>query len=309
MDAVKPTRRRKTRKASFRERLKTRWDELSPLEQALAEHILATFPQAAFDSVHAVASSAETSARTTIRFLQKLGYSGFGDFQAELRHDIERRLSSPIERLRVQVGDGWPPETSDSAVEAILADAVENLTSVSKLDPELLTGAAHAIAAADGEIFIFGAGKAAAAAAYMWYEVALVKEQCRLLIGSDFEVMDALVDLSSHDLVIVFDFRRYPRLGAIVAALAEERRARLITISDADMTPAGVRSAETLVIRTQSPSMFDSYVGAFTLISVLTHLAELELPRDKLAKRLARYEAVTDHAALFGARAQSRTRR
>jgi hypothetical protein len=48
--------------------------------------------------------------------------------------------------------------------------------------------------------------------------------------------------------------------------------------------------------------MFDSYIGAFALVSVLSHLAELELPRDKLAKRLARYETVADHASIFSAR-------
>jgi DNA-binding MurR/RpiR family transcriptional regulator len=308
MDAVKSRKRRKQPTRSFRDRLKDQWETLSPREQAIADYILTTFPQAAFESVHAVASAAQTSARTTIRFLQKLGYSGFGDFQAELREDIERRLSSPMERLRLQVGEGWPSESSDGAVESILGEAIENLSSVSRLDPQLIAAAAGALSQAQGDIFVFGAGKAAAVAAYMWFEVALVKERCRLLDGSELEVMDALVDLSPHDLVVIFDFRRYPRLGPVVASLAEERGAHLIAIADADMTPAGVRADQTLVVRTQSPSMFDSYIGAFALVSVITHLAELELPRDQLAKRLSRYESVADHASLFTARPRPRSR-
>jgi DNA-binding MurR/RpiR family transcriptional regulator len=301
MDAVKSRKPRKQATPSFRDRLKDHWESLSPREQAIADYILTTFPQAAFDSVHAVASAAQTSARTTIRFLQKLGYSGFGDFQAELREDIERRLSSPMERLRLQVGEGWPSDSSDGAVESILAEAVENLSSVSRLDPQLIVTAAEAISQAQGDIFVFGAGKGRAVASYMWFEIALVKERCRLLDGSELEVMDALVDLTANDIVVIFDFRRYPRLGAVVAALAEERSAHLIAIADADMTPAGVRANETLVVRTESPSMFDSYIGAFALVSVITHLAELELPRDQLAKRLSRYESVADHASIFSA--------
>ncbi len=55
---------------------------LSPAERKVARVILAGYPAAGFETVAVLAERAAVSAPTVIRFVNRLGYQGFPDFQA-----------------------------------------------------------------------------------------------------------------------------------------------------------------------------------------------------------------------------------
>ncbi len=280
---------------SLRERIHRHQDQLSGNELLVAQYLLETYPQAAFDTVSSLATGAGTSARSVMRFLQKVGYSGFPELQAELRSTIERRLSSPIARFQPAKEDLAYHET----VTQSLDQAAENLHSITRLHPDDVHAAAHALATAEGTVYVTGPGKAIAVATYLWWELTLLRPRTHLLHGSDFELMDQLIDVEAGDVVVVFDFRRYPAIGTTVATLARERGARVITVSDAAMSPASLNADVTLVVRTESRATFDSYAAAFVLVDALAVLALHDLPSELVTSRLSTYEALLERANVF----------
>ena len=80
------------------ELVRQRGAELSPAERKLARVLLASYPIAGLESVARLAERAGVSPPTVTRFIAKLGFGGYPDFQAALRREIQERLSSPMAR-------------------------------------------------------------------------------------------------------------------------------------------------------------------------------------------------------------------
>ena len=82
------------------ELVRHRLASLSPAERKLARVLLASYPIAGLESVARFAERAGVSPPTVTRFITKLGFKGYPEFQEVLRHEVQARLSSPLERYR-----------------------------------------------------------------------------------------------------------------------------------------------------------------------------------------------------------------
>src|SRR5947208_14729958 len=82
--------------------VRLRLDSLSPAERRLARVLLASYPIAGLESVARFAKRAGVSPPTVTRFITKLGFHGYPEFQESLRHEIQPRLSSPPPRYRTE---------------------------------------------------------------------------------------------------------------------------------------------------------------------------------------------------------------
>src|SRR5213595_1060415 len=102
------------------ELVRQRLDSLSPAERRLARALLASYPIAGLESVARFAERAGVSPPTVTRFIAKLGFRGYPEFQENLRDEVQARLSSPLERYRDE-------PKSDSAVNHALEVSTHNL--------------------------------------------------------------------------------------------------------------------------------------------------------------------------------------
>src|SRR5437762_5815128 len=82
------------------ELVRQRLDSLSPAERRLARVLLASYPIAGLESVARFAERAGVSPPTVTRFIAKLGFRGYPEFQESLRHEVQARLRSPLARYR-----------------------------------------------------------------------------------------------------------------------------------------------------------------------------------------------------------------
>src|SRR6202022_4532644 len=105
------------------ELVRQRLDSLSPAERKLARVLLASYPIAGLESVARFAERAHVSPPTVTRFITKLGFRGYPEFQETLRHEVQARLSSPLTRYR----HDQPAQGSNSALVDALDVASNNL--------------------------------------------------------------------------------------------------------------------------------------------------------------------------------------
>lgn len=70
--------------------------DLSPAERKVARVLLANYPSAGFETIAVLADRAAVSAPTVIRFVNRIGYKGFPDFQTALREELDERNASPL---------------------------------------------------------------------------------------------------------------------------------------------------------------------------------------------------------------------
>src|ERR1700687_4944806 len=73
------------------ELVRQRLDSLSPAERKLARVLLASYPIAGLESVVRFAERARVSPPTVTRFITKLGFSGYPEFQETLRNEVQAR--------------------------------------------------------------------------------------------------------------------------------------------------------------------------------------------------------------------------
>ena len=92
------------------ELVRQRLDSLSPAERRLARALLATYP--IVESVARFAERARVSPPTVTRFITKLGFHGYPEFQENLRDEVQARLSSPLERYREEPQQESPVKTA-----------------------------------------------------------------------------------------------------------------------------------------------------------------------------------------------------
>src|SRR6266436_2385942 len=102
------------------ELVRQRLNDLSPAERKLARVLLASYPIAGLESVARFAERAQVSPPTVTRFITKLGFRGYPEFQETLRHEVQARLSSPLARYRDE-------PKQDSAVNHALDVSTRNL--------------------------------------------------------------------------------------------------------------------------------------------------------------------------------------
>src|SRR3989442_6231635 len=113
------------------ELVRQRLASLSPAERKLARALLASYPIAGLESVARFAERAGVSPPTVTRFITKLGFRGYPEFQESLRLEVQARLSSPLARYRDE-------PKHDSAVYHTLDDFGHTLEET----PDVLSGRA-----------------------------------------------------------------------------------------------------------------------------------------------------------------------
>ena len=80
------------------EQIRKIYDSLTRAERQLAGVILENYPMSGMGSITRLAEKASVSTPTVARMVQKLGYSGFPEFQDALRQEVEARFSNPINK-------------------------------------------------------------------------------------------------------------------------------------------------------------------------------------------------------------------
>src|SRR5207248_1465989 len=115
--------------ASVADLVRQRQPELSPAERKLARVLLATYPIAGLESVARFAERAGVSAPTVTRFITKLGFRGYPEFQEALRLEVQERLSSPLARYQEEQS----PQQAGSLVTRSLLVAAHNLEATLEL--------------------------------------------------------------------------------------------------------------------------------------------------------------------------------
>ncbi|MCX4389868.1 MurR/RpiR family transcriptional regulator [Micromonospora peucetia] len=129
---------------------------LSPAEQRVARLVVADPAGAARRTITDLATAAETSEATVIRFCRSVGMDGYPQLRIRLAAEAARRVEPPDARV---VGGDIPPGADLAQIIATIAfnDARAVEETAEQLDPAICEQVVDAIAGA-GRIDVYGAG-------------------------------------------------------------------------------------------------------------------------------------------------------
>ena len=185
------------------ELVRQRLDSLSPAERRLARVLMASYPIAGLESVARFAERAGVSPPTVTRFIAKLGFRGYPEFQESLRHEVQARLSSPLERYRDE-------PKQESAVKTALDVSAHNLQATLDLLSERdVKEAIELLSDVRRRVMVLGGRVSGPLARYLAGQLHLLRPGIGLVDTERGAPAQQLIDMRKTDVLVVFDYRRY----------------------------------------------------------------------------------------------------
>jgi len=209
------------------------------------------------------AERAGVSPPTVTRFITKLGFKGYPEFQESLRHEVQARLSSPLARYRDE-------PRHDSAVNHSLEVSTHNLKATTELLSDRDVKEAVALLAdVRRRVMILGGRVSAMLARYLAGQLHLLRPGVGLVDSERSAPAQQLIDMRKTDVLVVFDYRRYQPDTIDSARVAASRGCDVVLFTDPWLSPASAFARQVLVTSVETVGPFDSLVGAMAVVEAL----------------------------------------
>jgi DNA-binding MurR/RpiR family transcriptional regulator len=225
--------------------------------------LLASYPIAGLESVARFAERAGVSPPTVTRFITKLGFRGYPEFQEKLRHEVQARLSSPLARYRDE-------PKRESAVNESLEVSSHNLkATLELLSDRDVKEAVHLLADVRRRVMVLGGRVSATLARYLAGQLHLLRPGIGLVDSERSAPAQQLIDMRKTDVLVVFDYRRYQPDTIESARVAAMRGCDVILFTDPWLSPASAFARQVLVTSVETVGPFDSLVGAMAVVEAV----------------------------------------
>lgn len=280
---------------SIADRLRDNNDNLTRAERQLADAILRNYPASGLGTITTVASSAEVSTPTVARLVQKLGFSGFPDFQAHLRQELNEKISGPIAKRERWVNDAPEGHILNRFTEAV----IENISqSLGEIDPILFDDTCTLLSDPERNIFVVGGRITRTLADYFFLHMQVIRKRVTHISSSSNAWPHYLLDIEKGDVVVIFDIRRYENSTLKLAEMAKQQGAQIVLFTDQWNSPISSYANHSFNSRIAVPSAWDSNVTGILLAEII--IAEVqERHWDTTKARMEELENMFDRTRFF----------
>ena len=271
---------------AIREQVQAALGTLPGAEKKIAHAFLANYPSIGLSTIAELAALAGTSAPTVLRFVARLGFESYPEFQRVLRSDVQAQLMSPLERARSS-----GPATDNPALKASFERITANLDATLKAVPESEFEAACELLSDHKSTCHFIGGRFTdTIAAYMAAHLRIIRPNVRHFGGQTSTWRDQLLDVRPGDVAVLFDIRRYQSDLVRLGELMVERKARILLITDPWLSPIARSARVVLPCVVDANRTWDSSV---TLMAVAEALID-RVSRVQSDGARARMQALED---------------
>ncbi len=246
-------------------RINQKYSSLSKGQKALASYITDNYDKAVFLTAAKLGNAVGVSESTTVRFATQLGYSGFPEFHRALEELVINRLNS-IQRMEVTYGN--VPQ-SEIIAKVLQADIDKIKETMEDIDQKAFDLAVDTLLAAK-TIYVIGIRSCAPLASFLSFYLNLVFDDVRLIsTSSSSEIFEQMIRINENDVIIGISFPRYSMRTLKAMEFANNRNARVITITDSVHSPMNLYSSCNLIARSDMASIVDSLVAPLSVINAL----------------------------------------
>ncbi len=246
-------------------RINRSYSAMSKGQKLLAAYITDNYDKAVFLTAAKLGETVGVSESTVVRFAAHLGYKGYPEFQKALEELVRNKLNS-IQRMEVTYG-----RISQSQIlETVLQSDTDKIKStMEKIDQSAFEMAVNTILEAR-HIYIVGIRSCAPLASFMAFYFNLMFDNVRLLhTSSSSELFEQMVRIDKEDVIIGISFPRYSMRTLKALEFANNRNAKVITITDSVHSPMNLYSSCNLIADSDMASIVDSLVAPLSVINAL----------------------------------------
>lgn len=275
-------------------RINTRYNSMSKGQKLLAAYITDNYDKAVFLTAAKMGEVVGVSESTVVRFATYLGYTGYPQFQNSLEELVRNKLNS-VQRMEVTYGRISQSEILQNVLQS---DADKIKTTLEKIDNNAFELAVKMILEAK-HIYIVGIRSCAPLASFLSFYFNLMFENVHLLItNSSSELFEQMVRINEEDVIIGISFPRYSMRTLKALEFANNRNAKVITITDSVHSPMNLYSSCNLIADSDMASIVDSLVAPLSVINALV-VALCMKKQNTVAKTLTELEHIWDEYQVY----------
>lgn len=234
-------------------------------QKQIARFILEHYDKAAFMTASRLGVTVGVSESTVVRFATELGYDGYPHLQRALQEMIRNKLTS-VQRMEV-AGDRMGGR--DVLQTVLHADTDMIRVTLDEIDRDAFQGAVDALMGAK-RIYILGVRSSSALASFLGFYFNLLFENVTLVhTNSVSEIFEQVLRVGPGDVLFGISFPRYSKRTLSAMKYARDRGARVIALTDSQLSPLARVADHVLLARSNMASFVDSLVAPLSVINAL----------------------------------------
>lgn len=271
------------------------YGKLSKGHKLLAAYITDNYDRAAFLTASKLGETVGVSESTVVRFATHLGYKGYPEFQDALQDQVRGKLDS-MQRMEVTYGRIG----QSKILEAVLKGDEEKIHStLEKMDQNAFELAVDTILQAKN-IYVIGLRSCAPLASFLAFYLTMMFENVHLLqTNSANEIFEQMLRIGKEDVMIGISFPRYSMRTLKALEFANNRSAKVITLTDSIHSPMNLYSSCNLIAESDMSSIVDSLVAPLSVINALIVALCMKKQRE-VAGTLEDLEDLWEEYQVFG---------
>ena len=203
--------------------------KLTKTGKKIAEYVLDHDTEACFMTSTELASRLKVSETSVIRFTRALGFSGYMDFQKNMREQytekvnrVSNSITVPHERLLASL-----EHPDEDYVESFLVNTEKNIGSVLRNNSRAAFEQAIELLLGSRRKFILGTRANSGVSSYFLLLMKHMLPDVYSASAPGISVIDQLCDISAGDCLILFSFPRYSELDRQALLLAGDAGASI----------------------------------------------------------------------------------
>jgi DNA-binding MurR/RpiR family transcriptional regulator len=257
-------------------RINDHYGKMSKGQKAISTFIYDHYDQAVFMTAAKLGETVGVSESTVVRYATYIGYNGYPELQRDLEDWVQNKINS-VQKIGAKYGRSTQSEILTSVLESDMQRLQDTLE---RLDPVAFETAVDIILEAK-TVYIMGVRSCEPLADFMHFYLNMIRGNVVLLkTTSVSETFEQMIRINEQDAMIGISFPRYSMRTLKAMEFANDRNAKVITITDSVHSPMNLYSSCNLLARSDMVSIVDSLVAPLSVINALVVALCLKRPED-----------------------------
>lgn len=246
---------------------------LTPTEQKIAEYISLNHSNIFSHSALRLGELIGTSDTSVIRTARKLGFAGYADMQSFLASaiydEIERNNGVNFLSPLAQVSEKRSQLQNEKLYELMLSKINDNIGDIFNRNESGSFERASRIILGAKRKLVTGYHGCAGVAHLLGGSIADILPDVRTVTMADSRSVEAMLDLTEDDCLIIVSFPRYSEMAQLVLEYANKKNTKVVALTDMITSPISKGSDVALLCGVDSVTINNSYVAPTVVAEML----------------------------------------
>lgn len=281
-------------KENLLSRMNAHLDKMSKGQKKLSNYISLNYETAAFLTAAKLGKEVGVSESTVVRFAMLLGYDGYPGFQQAMAGMVKEKLRS-IDKIEIATSS----MSESKVLETVLQSDIDKIhNTLETIDRVAFDEAVESIIMAR-KIYVIGIRSCAPLASFLAFNLNLIFDNViSVTTNSSSEMFEQMIRLGKEDTVIGISFPRYSMRTLKAMEFANNRSAKVVTITDSKNSPMNLYSSCNLLAQSEMSSVVDSLTAPLSVINALIMSIYLK-KKDEVTKTLEDLECIWDDYQVY----------